>query len=260
MNIKYKIGLFVVLLIGILMIGGCSKKEEAEIEKPKVPEPEVTEGEVLKLAVQPCWGPSDSFLMFTPLTDYLSEETGLNIKLAIVEDVDFHKRFATFDFVLQDSFAVYVHNKLIATSTPLVIAVSEKGESVEKGAIIVKADSNIKNISDLKGKTFLFGAAHNAPKFLAAFATMKKSGINPDKDLKSYDLGGDCSNNTMSVFLGEYDAGVVCKDFIEGKEGKRKFNFETDLRVIADTMPVPNWMLTASENVRCCNINYANFI
>lgn len=242
-------GLFMVFSIGVLMISGCVSKE-AKIEELRVTEPEETGGKVLKLGVQPCWSPSNSFTMFSPLVDYLSEETGLDIKLVVVEtEKEFDETVKEVDFTLQDAFSVYIHDKKIAALYPLVIAVSEKGESEERGAIIVRADSDIKSISDLRGKTFLFGSAHNAPKFLAAFVTLKKSGVDPDNDLKSYDLGGDCSDNAMSVFLGEYDAGAVCRDFVDGKEGKKKFNFETDLRVVADTVPVPNWMLTASENV-----------
>ncbi len=116
---------------------------------------------------------------------------------------------------------------------PLAIVVSEEGEAEEKGSILVKADRDIKSINDLKGKTFLFGSAHNTPKFFAAYVTLKKSGIDPETDLESYDLGGECEKNAMSIFLGEYDAGVVCKDFVEGEEGKEKFNFQTDLKVIA---------------------------
>ncbi len=54
---KARIGLFLILLMGVLIVSGCTTKEETEIEKPLVTEPEVIEGNVLKLLVQPCMDP-----------------------------------------------------------------------------------------------------------------------------------------------------------------------------------------------------------
>lgn len=242
--------IFVVFFMAFLMFIGCGQKEEIEVEKPSVTKSVTNKGPALKFVVQPCWGPLESFAMFTPLTDYLSKETGLTMELVIVEtEKDFHARINEVHFALQDAFSVYIHNKMDAIFDPLVIAVFEDGSVEERGAILVRAASDIKNISDLKGKTFLFGARHNTPKFFAAFITLKKSGIDPDSDLKGYGFGGDCGDNAMSVFLGEHDAGAVCKDFVHGEEGKAKFNFKTDLRVITDTIPVANWMVTASKNI-----------
>ena len=240
------IGLFAVLLIGTLMISGCVTEEITEIEKPTIPEPEATEGAVLKLAVQPSMCPEKAFAMFNPLTDYLSKETGLNIELTLLEtEEEFHGQIDKFDFILQDSFSSYVHK---TNFDPLVIVVSKEGELEEMGAIIVRADSNITNMSDLKGKTFLFGDAHSAPKFLAPFATIKESGVDPDNDLEYYTFGGQCCDNAMSVYLGEYDAGVVCQGFVTGEKGHGTFSFETDLRFIANTVPVPLWIMVASKN------------
>lgn len=247
MNIKTK-KLLSLFFIGISLTTGCVQKEDFETEKPLVTENEATEENVLKLAVQPCWGTFDSFTMFTPLTNYLSEETGLPIKLIIVEtEKDFHETMPEVHFTMQDAFSVYIHNRQDTIFRPLTIAVSEEGLAEESGTILVRADSTIENISDLKGKTFLFGSPHNTPKFFAAFVSLGKAGIVPDRDLKSYNYGGDCYHNAMSVFLGEYDAGVVCKSFVKGK-GKTKFDFKTDLRILAETLAVANWMVAASMN------------
>ncbi|MEW5947971.1 MAG: phosphate/phosphite/phosphonate ABC transporter substrate-binding protein [Thermodesulfobacteriota bacterium] len=243
-------GFFIFLFIGILTAGGCTTNEETVIGKKAAPETVEDKREVLKLTVQPCWSPRDSFTMFTPLADYLSRETGLNIKLVVLEtEKDFHEALDTAAFTLQDAFSIYVHNKKIALFDPLAIAVSGDGKTEERGVIIVRADSSIKGLSDLKGKTFLFGAPHNTPKFTGAYITLKEAGIDPGRDLKGHEFGGDCDDNAMSVFLGEYDAGAVCKDFVEGPEGKKRFNFKTDLRIVADTVPLPSWMLAASKDV-----------
>jgi ABC-type phosphate/phosphonate transport system substrate-binding protein len=62
------------------------------------------------------------------------------------------------------------------------------------------------------------------------------------KDL-TYELGGACPRNAMSVFIGDYDASVICELYVAQKD--KKFNLETDLRCFADTECLPYWIVSS---------------
>ncbi len=201
----------------------------------------------LYLAVQPCWEPETTDVLFRPLVHYLADETGLNVKLMIADDeIHFHRLLRSADMAIQDSYSTLVHRQADLVFEPVAIAVSEDGSLTERGAVLVRADSPIKDIGDLKGRTFLFGAPHNAPKFFAAYITLMQHGVHPLKDLAAFALGNECSYNAMAVYLGEFDAGMVCADFVSLSH---KFNFKTDLRVLAYTPAVPNWLFTLSNTL-----------
>jgi len=235
------ISLFVVFLMGIFAISGFA----AEKEKVSVLQPEISGGKVFRIAVQPTTKPIIALKRYQPLVDYLKEATKLNIELAITDSYrdfsDLQKR-GKVDFVIQDAFSTYLicqHTKLV----PVANVLSPEGKLYDNGFFIVKADSGIKELSDLKGRTCLFGPKANAAKFLAPFIFLTKSEIDVEKDL-NYEFGGMCPDNAMSVFLGEYDVGLVCGLYMAQKE--KKFNFQTDLRVLAKTGDwAPYWIVSA---------------
>lgn len=233
------ISLFVVFLIGVSALSGFAA------EKASVLQTEITGGEVFKLAIQPTTKPIVSLKRYQPIVDYLKEATRLNIELTITgnyKDFSDLQKGGNVDFVIQDAFSTYLisqHTKLV----PIANVISPEGKMYDPGFIIVKADSGIKELSDLKGRTLLFGPKANAAKFLAPYIFLKKSGIDVEKDL-SYEFGGMCPHNAMSVFLGEYDAGLVCGLYMAQKE--KKFNFQTELRILAKTGDwAPYWIVSA---------------
>lgn len=247
-----KLMLLVLFIFFGTTMAGCTTKENADNASLQPNKSIANSEDALKLVIQPCWDPEESHEMFKPMAEYLKKETGRDIQLVIPDtEEDFYEIMESENvFALQGSFSAYIHNSRgFSMSKPLFMTVTENGETEEKGSILVKADSDIKSLDDLAGKSFLFGAKYNSPKFFATYVTLKRAGINIESDLKEFGYGGECSDNSMAVFLGEYDAGVACKDYVEGDEGKKDFDFKTDLRVITDTVGAPSTMLTVSEKI-----------
>ncbi|GIW22853.1 MAG: hypothetical protein KatS3mg068_1860 [Candidatus Sericytochromatia bacterium] len=88
------------------------------------------------------------------------------------------------------------------------------------GAIIVRKDSNINTLKDLKGKRFAFGdpistSSHIFPKML-----LIKNGINPDTDFVNVLFAGTHDSVVLSVYNKKVDAGAT---FSDDKEGKKWF-------------------------------------
>jgi phosphonate transport system substrate-binding protein len=80
-----------------------------------------------------------------------------------------------------------------------------------KAFIIVKANSGISSVPDLKGKKFAFGDPLSTSSNLFPRYLMKKNGINPDSDVKGVNI----SNQTqiaVNVCQGVVDAGAIYDD------------------------------------------------
>ncbi len=85
---------------------------------------------------------------------------------------------------------------------------------------ITRADSDINEMDDLKGKRFAFGNRGSVETGVLAYHFLKEGGINPTHDLASSTFYEDRRSGTSSddrdvaerVMAGEYDAGAVCRN------------------------------------------------
>lgn len=76
------------------------------------------------------------------------------------------------------------------------------------GVICVRSDSPIQQLSDLKGKTFAFGAEQSTMGRYVAQLFLAKSGITAE-DLKSYQYLGRHDRVATAVASGQFDAGAL---------------------------------------------------
>jgi len=86
------------------------------------------------------------------------------------------------------------------------------GSATYRGQIITKADSGIKTVADLKGKTFCRPDPLSTSGWIVPSITMKANGVNPDTDLKQVvDVGGHDAV-VENVYNGNCDAGSTFDD------------------------------------------------
>ncbi len=148
----------------------------------------------LTIAVLPCTDIVMTFKKFHPLVTYLTQNTGLPIRLVVPEDFT---KFETslenseIDFALQDPHTFLKLSKLFDKDS-LLRTLNQEGGTTQSGVFIVRKGSGINKIADLKGKTVMFGPKFSASKWLAARLLLKENGINIDSDLKAYQNGGCC--------------------------------------------------------------------
>ncbi len=81
-----------------------------------------------------------------------------------------------------------------------------------KGQFITKTGSGIKTLADLKGKTFCFTDPLSGSGTIVPQIVLKANGIDPDKDLKSYQFAGSHPNVVTAVYKGDCDAGATYID------------------------------------------------
>ncbi len=81
-----------------------------------------------------------------------------------------------------------------------------------KGQFITKKGSGISKLADLKGKTFCFTDPLSGSGTVIPQIVLKANGIDPDKDLKSYQFAGSHPNVVTAVYKGDCDAGATFID------------------------------------------------
>ena len=100
-----------------------------------------------------------TFKKFNPLVTYLKQESGLDIRLVVPKDsVEFERDLKSedIDFVLQDPYT-YVRLAGFYNKDNLLGTLTREGTRGQSGVVIVRKDSGIKKMEDLRGKTVIFG-------------------------------------------------------------------------------------------------------
>ena len=137
------------------------------------------------------------------------------------------------DFLLANSaFFVEMEKKYNSKAVATLIN-SRGGKALDTfgGVILVKQDSPIQTLQDMKGKKFMvvkfssFGGAHMAWRLLL------DNGIDPQKDMAEFLEGSKHDNVVLAVKNGVVDVGTVRTDTLERMTDEGKIKME-DFRVI----------------------------
>ncbi|MBI3392183.1 MAG: phosphate/phosphite/phosphonate ABC transporter substrate-binding protein [Nitrospirae bacterium] len=183
----------------------------------------------------------EEFKELKPLVDYLRKATGMKIQL---------RTGFTFDKVFDNIKNGYYDFAYVATTqyvkikktvdVQLVGMTTKDGKEKFSAVVVVRKDSGINAIADLKGKTFLTTkgglAVHPAPMDL-----MEKNGLNPKTDIK-IKFGSAPINCLMDVADRKADVTAVPKGLWAKAEKMVK---KEDLKVVGETEPVPQLPIIA---------------
>lgn len=90
---------------------------------------------------------------------------------------------------------------------PVVVARMLSGRTYYKSCIIVRAESDIKSMADLKGKTFAFVSPTSTSGGVGPRFIMLKHGIDPERDLKRILYAGKHDSVFLAVMNKKVDAG-----------------------------------------------------
>ena len=197
----------------------------------------------LQIAILPCNNIEITFKKYFLLLRYLMEQTNLDAKLVVPADFTAFEtamRKGEIDFVLQDPHT-YLALRHLYRNDALLKVLTVEGTTTQSAVVVVRKDSRIKSLHDLRGKTVMFGPESSTTKWLAAILLFKENSIDIDKDLKAYTHGGCCEDIAFSVYLKSVDAGVVCAHFLaeHGEKQKELGVKAEELLVIGRSKPVP---------------------
>jgi ABC-type phosphate/phosphonate transport system substrate-binding protein len=180
------------------------------------------------------------------LLDYLSKETGYRFEL--VTAMDYRSFLSTVEgsgaeLSLQNAL---IFRQLRKTKKARTIAASlgRDGLLTGRGIIVVRRDSGIDDVRQLKGKVVMVPAREAVLGYVAQAVQMLKSGLDVEKDLTIV-LGVRHDEVLRNVWLGRVDAGFVKTAVLAEAAGRVNLN---ELKVLGVTEPFPNWCFAAFPN------------
>ena len=133
----------------------------------------------LILAVHPFLPHEELENKFTPVANYLSTQTGFTIQVKIGSDYDEHIRFIGLDKVdiAYMGPASYVIMERLYGAKPLLAKLEVNGQAYFEGNIIVRSNSHIKTLNDLKNKRFAFGDPSSTMSYIVPHHLLHQAGV-----------------------------------------------------------------------------------
>lgn len=164
----------------------------------------------LLLAVHPYLAVKEIEKKFTPLVEYLAQKTGKKIIIRVGSNYQEHIRFIGTDKVdiAYMGPASYVSMTKEYGKKPVLARLEVNGQAFFQGNIIVRKNSNIKTIQDLKGKRIAYGDPNSTMSYIVPHHMLHKAGVYA-KHPSTHDFLYSHNNVAMAVLSGDFDAGAV---------------------------------------------------
>ena len=163
----------------------------------------------LRISAIPDENPQEMLRIYTPFADYLTKEIGIPVKFTPV--VDYAATVEALagnklDMVWYGGFTS-VQAAQRAKGAKRILMRKEDAEF--KSHFITRKETGIKELKDLKGKTFSFGSVSSTSGHLMPRYFLLKAGINPEKDFSKFSFSGAHDATAAWVEAARVDAGAL---------------------------------------------------
>lgn len=219
------------ILIIIASCSGCSNQNQTsnKLDRP-----------TYKIGYMICNSEKETLHRFIPLSKYLGDKLGCNFETVAIDTINFTKEIDKLDFTHSNSLLYIILNRFNGVD---VLAAEKKGSLGfrSQGIILARKDSGISKISELKGKSMIFGPMLAPTGFMAQVDLLLKSGIDPEQDLKTYTIpNGSFKHEKViyGVMFGKYDAGSIPIDDFENMTSDNRID-PNDFSIIGRNDPIP---------------------
>jgi len=186
---------------------------------------------------------------FTPLSEYLSKKTGKPVRIIISKDYQTHIEKIGLNKIDIAYMGPASYVKLINQygKKPILACQAINGKPSFQGKIIIRKNSMLSSLSDLKGKNFAFGDANSTMSHLVPRYMLLKAGVTA-KNLSEYKFLGSHDNVALAVLAGDFDAGAV-KEAVFYKYKDR------GLKTLATTPALSEHIFVTSNKLKPATIN-----
>jgi ABC-type phosphate/phosphonate transport system substrate-binding protein len=200
------------------------------------------------------------FAPYEPLRKALGEHTGRQVALDLCLPIQVKPNLGLGFYHLAVVSPVQ-YGQLGDPERFRVIAVSadEQQRTARSGLLVVRHDSGVQGVADLRGKKVAFGPARDGRTHLAGLELLKRNGLaKSDLALELLPIPGslrhfsDTRSLARSVLSGSYEAGFIDEQAWEAlpEHDEREGEPARDrLRVVAKTVPVPGRLVVCSPKL-----------
>ena len=199
--------------------------------------------EPLRVGLVPNQNPEKVEAEYAPLGDYLSEELGTEVELSVP---------ASYNAVVEAMASgeldlayfgglTYVQARERAEVHPLVTEINPRThDTTYRSVVIVPADSQVREVEELRGKDFAFGSVSSTSGSLYPSIMLKGAGIDYRTDLGEVTYTGGHDATAQAVAGGRVDAGGI-EDRILYRLQEEGAIEEGSVRVIEESEPIEGY-------------------
>ncbi len=212
--------------------------------------PSLKSEQALRLGVHPYLPATELLQRFTPMADFLAQQIGRKIVIRIARDYQEH-----IDQVGQDALDVaylgpapYVMVVDKYGVKPLLGRLEVNGKPFFRGAIVIRHDSPLNRLEDLKGQRFAFGDRYSTMSHLVPRHVMWKAAVSVE-NLASFEYLNSHHNVALGVLMGDFDAGAVKEEVLEHYQAK-------GLRSLAMTPPISEHLFVGATSLPDSTLNH----
>jgi phosphonate transport system substrate-binding protein len=189
----------------------------------------------LRISAIPDENPQELLRIYAPFADYLSKEIGIPVKFTPVVDYA-----ATVEGLAGNKLDMVWYGGLTSVQAARMAKgakriIMRKEDTEFKSQFITRRDTGVKDLKDLKGKTFSFGSVSSTSGHLMPRYYLMKAGINPEKDFSKFSFSGAHDATAAWVEAGRVDAGAL--NFLVWDKLVANKKVDTDKVVIFYTTP-----------------------
>jgi len=203
----------------------------------------------IKLGTVPRLDAAELQAMYAPLAEYLSGEIGEKVSVVVPKSFDAYKEAAEsgkFDIGFSNPL-VYVEVKHRADIEPLALSAEVQSGTRLRGIIIVRKDSGITRLQDLRNKKISFMDRDSPAGYMFQMLLLSRAGLDVHKDFTVLPFLKRHDKVIMSVIDKTADAGGIREDEL----GKMKDKTDlSQLRIIGYTDYFPNWPVFAGPKMK----------
>jgi len=203
----------------------------------------------IKFVTVPRLSAAELQAMYNPLAEYLAKETGEKVTIVIPKSFDGVKeavKAGQTDIGFVNPL-IYIQIKDKINIEPLALSSEVKSGTRLRGIIIVRKDSGIATLQDLKGKKFSFVEEDSPAGHIFQKLLLSRAGLNVDKDIITLPYAKTHENVTMAVFNRTADASAVREEQLDKMKGTIDVS---QLKVIGYTDYFPNWPFFATQKLK----------
>ena len=189
----------------------------------------------LTLGIFPRYKATVTTTMFKPLAEYLGERLHRKVALVTAKDFDSFWKAVTeqrYDIVHYNAYH-YIHS---AQNYVVIAHLQESGRRAVGGALFVRKDAGITSLSQLRGRTIIFGGGRDAMlSYIAPRFLLMQAGLN-DGDYKS-EFAVNPPNALLALYHRQADAAGGGDTLVDQPVVKNAINAQ-ELTVLAVTEPL----------------------
>jgi len=193
--------------------------------------------------------------IFKPLAEELSKALGEPVQLIVAKNFKYFWRGVEdneYDLVHYNQYHYLLSHKNFGYK---VIAINEEFEKSEiSGSLIVRKDSGINKVADLKGKTILFGGDKKAMgSYISPTAILKKAGLLAGRDYK-VNFTKNPPGAAIGVFNNAAHAAGVGSVILKVKGVQKKIDV-SQMKILAKSKPYIQLPWAVKTNMPTAKVN-----